>query len=310
MAMRFDVIVVGDYCLDLIFMGLPSAPQPGREVVADAFDMVPGGTCNTALALHRLGVSVGWAGDFGTDAFSQQILAQARAEGLDERLFVRHDRSLRRVTVSASFPGDRTFIAYYDPDPTVPAGLKALAKASARLVYVPGLYTGSAFKLGTQLMRTKGMRLVMDGNTNVETSLADPKVRQAIQAAEIFLPNRAEALRLSGETDLERALSALGGLCPLVVVKDGAQGAFAIQSGQVIHAPAIPVKPLDTTGAGDAFNAGFLKAWLSDLPLPECLRWGNIVGGLSTLGPGGTGKVIREPEVREWLREGDVGGKR
>lgn len=305
MSIRYDVIVVGDYCLDLIFMGLPGAPQPGQEVVAGAFDMVPGGTCNTVLALHRLGVSVGWAGDFGTDTFSQQILAQARAEGLDERLFVRHDRSLRRVTVSASFPGDRTFIAYYDPDPTVPAGLKALAKASARLVYVPGLYVGSAFKLGMQLMRTKGMRLVMDGNTNVEISLTDPKVRQSIQSAEIFLPNRAEALRLTGESDLERALAVLGELCPLVVVKDGAHGAHAIQSGQISHAPAIQVTPLDTTGAGDAFNAGFLKAWLADLPLAECLRWGNIVGGLSTLGPGGAGKVIHEVEVQEWLRAGE-----
>jgi sugar/nucleoside kinase (ribokinase family) len=302
MSLHYDVIVVGDYCLDLIFMGLPGPPEAGREVVAEAFDAVPGGTCNAVFAMHRLGIRVGWAGDFGADTYSRTILEQARGEGLDDRLFVHHERPMRRVTVSASFPGERAFIAYYDPDPPIPAGIKALARASARLVYVPGLYTGGAFKLGMQLMHAKGMRLAMDGNTNDDATLADPKVEQSIRGADLFFPNRAEALRLTGESDLERALLALGRLCPLVVVKDGPNGAQAIQSGQETCSPAIPVSPMDTTGAGDAFNAGFIKAWLDGLDLAQCLRWGNIVGGLSTLGAGGTGKIIREAEVREYLQ--------
>jgi sugar/nucleoside kinase (ribokinase family) len=301
MSLRYDVIVVGDYCLDWIFTGLPETPTLGREVVANGFDMVPGGTCNAVFCLQRLGVSVGWASDFGSDPFSRQILDQARTEGLDDRLFVRHKQPMRRVTVSASYPGERSFIAYYDPEPSVPAALKALALASARLVFVPGLYVGSALKLGLQLIHSKKMLLAMDGNSNVDMSLADSHVEQVLRSLDAFLPNRSEALRLTGETELDRALERLGALCPLVVIKDGANGAVAMQNGQVCSAPAIPVTPLDTTGAGDAFDAGFLKAWLDGCPLAECLRWGAIVGGLSTLGAGGAGRMTRVKDVESWL---------
>jgi sugar/nucleoside kinase (ribokinase family) len=301
MSLFYDVIIVGDYCLDWVFTGLPAPPTPGKEIVAGGFDMVPGGTCNTAFALHRLGVNVGWAGDFGSDPFSQQVLSQARGEGLDDRLFVHHNRPLRRVTVSASFPGDRAFIAYYDPEARVPAGIKALAKASARLVFVPGLYAGSAFQLGRQLIRAKKMRLAMDGNNSLETTIADARVREVLASLDLFLPNRSEALRLAGERDLDCAARRLGELCPLVVIKDGANGAIAIEKGEIYRAPAIPVTPVDTTGAGDVFDAGFIKAWLDGRPVSECLRWGNVVGGLSTLGLGGVGRTIQVKEVEDWL---------
>jgi ribokinase len=69
----------------------------------------------------------------------------------------------------------------------------------------------------------------------------------------------------------------------------------------VFHEPALAVAPLDTTGAGDCFNAGFITAWLEGRSLRECLRWGNVVGGLSTEGLGGTGRPVRREEVEEWV---------
>ncbi|RPI27337.1 MAG: hypothetical protein EHM70_17975, partial [Chloroflexota bacterium] len=98
-----------------------------------------------------------------------------------------------------------------------------------------------------------------------------------------------------------RGLLKLGELCPLVVVKDGPRGAYACVGGEIIHSPGIAITPIDTTGAGDAFNAGFIRAWIDELPLEKCLRWGNVVGGLSTLERGGTGKVITCKDVENWL---------
>ena len=86
-----------------------------------------------------------------------------------------------------------------------------------------------------------------------------------------------------------------------MVVKDGGRGAFACDGNETLHAEPIAITPIETTGAGDSFNAGFVKAWLDSLPLQECLRWGNIVGGLSTLAPGGTGKAVTVEEVKKWL---------
>jgi len=294
---ELDVLVVGDYCLDLIFTGLPSLPELGKEIVASGFEQIPGGAYNTAVALHRLGVHVAWATDFGTDAYSQFVLGRARAEGLDERGFVHHARPLRNLTVAASFPQDRAFLAYYDPAPALPAAAKALATLRARVLYVPGLYAGPLLNAALLIVRAKRMQLVMDGNSYESARMSSPRLRRALGAVDILMPNAAEAFRLTGEVDLLRALHVLGSRTPLVVIKDGAGGAYGLEKGEIVHSPALRLTPLDTTGAGDVFDAGFLAARLEGRPLVECLLWGSIVGGLSTLGAGGTGRVVTRQEV-------------
>ena len=300
--MKYDVIVAGDYYLDLIFSGLPGFPELGKEIVGSGFEMIAGGAFNAAIAMHRLGLKVGWAADFGDDDLSRWVLERVLAEGLDDALFVRHRRPMRRITVSISYPEDRAFVTYVDPEATPPAALKALAKTSAWALYLPGFYHGPFLSAGLTIVRAKRMRLIMDGNSSEEVRLAEPSVRQAVHSVDVFMPNASEARRITGQADLAQAIRALADVCPLVVVKDGASGAHAYADGQVRHSPAIPVTPIDTTGAGDCFNAGFIKAWFEGLPLDECLRWGNVVGGLSTLAHGGAGKAITPDEVRRWLK--------
>ena len=302
MATKYDILAVGSYTADLVFTGMPGLPEMGKEVYSSGFDMMPGEAYNSAIAMHRLGVKVAWAADFGNDMFSRFALEQARQEGIDETYFVHHNRPLRRITVSASFPEERSFITYYDPDPALPAAMKALALVSARAVYIPGFFYGPLFDTGLRIIRFKKMKLIMDGNSGDEVVLADPAMRKAVHNVDMLLPNAAEACHMSGKANLEAALAALGELCPLVVVKDGKNGSYAWSEGKVYHAPAIEVTPLDTTGAGDCFNAGFIKAWLDGRPVMECLRWGNVVGGLSTLARGATGMRITVKEVEEHLR--------
>lgn len=301
MTKKYDVLVAGSYTLDLVFTGLPGLPELGAEVISSGFEMLPGEAFNSAAAMHRLGLKVAWAGDFGCDEFSLFTLERVREEGMDESLFVRHNRPLRRVSVAASFPDDRAFITYYDPEPRYPATLKALATASARSLYVPGFYCGPLFDVGVKLARLKRMKVIMDGNSGEGVSLADEAVQKTVKNVDLLLPNAREARCLTGETDIHQALRKLGQLCPLVVVKDGERGSYAFKQGEVVHVPAIQVVPIDTTGAGDCFNAGFLRAWLDGLPLETCLLWGNVVGGLSTLALGGTGKKITLEDLKHWL---------
>ena len=301
--MKFDVIVVGSYSLDLIFTGLPRFPEMGKDTIGSGFAMLPGEAYSNAVAMHRLGLKVGWAADFGNDDFSRFTLEMVKNEGLDVSLFVHHKKPLRRISVAMSYPQDRAFVTYYDPDPSIPAALKALASSSAKLVYLPGFYFGPFLETGLKLMRLKKMKLVIDGNSDDQAVMTNPKAVKAIHAAELILPNAREARRMTGETDLEKAIRRLGEQCELVVVKDGVNGAYAWNGKQLFHSPAITVDTVDTTGAGDCFNAGFIKAWLEGLPLPECLRWGNIVGGLSTLGMGGTGQKVTEADVRCYLKD-------
>jgi hypothetical protein len=301
MARAHDVLLVGDYFLDLVFTGLPAMPELGQEVFGTGFEMLIGGAFNTAAAMRRLGLRVAWAGDFGNDEFSAMALRQAEAEGVDLSLAVCHARPLRRVTVAASFPEDRAFISYGDPEPPTPAAFKALPKADAEAICIGGTVWGLKVQVGLLLARVRKMRVLMDGNGSERANLGDPGVRRALGSVDVFMPNLREALRLTGARDAEGALAALGGLCRLVVIKAGADGAYAVERGRApVHAPAIPVAPVDTTGAGDSFNAGFVKAWLEGRPLVECLRWGNAIGGLSTTAPG-VKRVITVADVAPYV---------
>jgi sugar/nucleoside kinase (ribokinase family) len=301
----FDVIVVGSYSVDLIFTGLDELPQLGKDVVGKDFKMTVGEAFISTVSMHRLGLNVGWAADFGNDDFSRFALKCAREEGLDESLFVIHDRSYRRVSVAASFPDDRAFITYYDPDPQIPAAIPAIVKSNARLTFIPGLYTGSFLGVGEKLIRLKKMQLVMDGNSSTGEIIGKTRksnaIRNAIKSVDIFLPNAQEARRITEEQDLEAAIRQLGQLCPVIVIKDGSNCSLAYSKNELIHMPAISVDPIDTTGAGDNFNAGFLYAWLNSQSVETCLKWGNIVGGLSTTAMGGTTRKISCDEVREYL---------
>ena len=109
----------------------------------------------------------------------------------------------------------------------------------------------------------------------------------------MLLPNAGEVRRLTGIEDVTAAaiaLSSMGGAGHrTVAVKRGVDGALAVgPDGAIATAGAIAVEAVDTTGAGDSFNAGFLAAWLEGQPLEDALRLGVACGSLSTRSPGGT----------------------
>ena len=306
---RYDVIVVGDYFVDLIFNGLPQFPVLGKEIVGSGFEMLPGGAYNATLAMHRLGLKVGWAVDFGDDDFSRFALERALAP----RVWMTH--SLFTIGGRCGTSPSRLVIPMSDhsspitdPEPGTPAAFKALVAGSARVLFISGVYYGNLHHAGSALVRAKRMKVFMDGNSGDEVTLANPAVRSSLQSVDAFLPNAAEARRLAGKADMDEAMVALAALCPLVIVKDGANGSYARTGGETLHAPGIPVTSVDTTGAGDCFSAGFLKAWFNDRPLAECLRWGNVVGGLSTTALGGTGRPVTAVEVEPLLCEGAQNG--
>jgi sugar/nucleoside kinase (ribokinase family) len=305
MASTFDVIAVGSYSVDMIFSGMNEFPQLGKEVASTDFIMTPGEAFITAVTMHRLDIKVGWATDFGNDDFSLFTLKCIRKEGLDESLFIMHDRPFRRTSVSISYPDEHAFLTYYDPDPQFPAAISAIRKSQALVLYIPGLYYGSLLDVGIKLIRLKKMKMVMDGNSSYGDIFRNCKesaaIQRAIKSSDIFLPNAQEAIRLTGEKDLELAIRRLGDLCPLVVIKDGSNGSLAYENNILHKVPGIPINPIDTTGAGDNFNAGFLRAWLDGQSVDTCLKWGNILGGLSTTELGGTTWKTTIHEVKDLL---------
>jgi sugar/nucleoside kinase (ribokinase family) len=119
----------------------------------------------------------------------------------------------------------------------------------------------------------------------------------------MFMPNTLEALKLTQTRSLDDAVAALSQICNHLVVKRGADGALACLNGQILHSRAMVLeKPVvDTTGAGDVFNGGYLAAYLEGKPVDECLRWGNFCGGQSVQGMGGSNAAPRRVQLDAWL---------
>lgn len=294
MSDQLDILLWGIYFCDLIFTGLAEIPKLGGEVYSREFSLIPGGCYNTALALYRLGLCAGWACDFGDDLFSHFVLQRAREAGIDTRFFTYHPYPVRRITAAFSFSHDRGFISFIDEIEQTSA-IPLIKQYKPQCLFLPHLHYGEKYQDIFATAKQESAMIFMDCQS-IDITLDTPGVREAISSVDIFSPNQAEALQLTGADSVEGALAILAQSAPMVVIKTGMQGAIAQQGNEVIRSPALNIQAVDTTGAGDCFNAGFLYAYLiRKLPLDKCLVAANYCGGISTTDVGGSAI----PEVKQ-----------
>jgi sugar/nucleoside kinase (ribokinase family) len=276
----YDFLVFGEYCCDLIVTGLPELPRLGADIFGSGLGIEVGAAFNTVRALHRLDTCVSWAAQFGNDLFSQFALEHVRAEGVDTRLLVHLDRPLRSISLAFSYTHERGFISYADPVEPLDR-VRIIRENPARCVLFTGLEYSEDFLAAVAAVHEMGAIAAMDCQHGAAT-LETPGVTAALQAVDLFLPNASEAMHLTGAASPKEALRILARYSPRVVVKQGAQGALSAAGEEQLSAEAIPVEAvIDTTGAGDCFNAGFLRSFLRGDDLLTCLRYGNICGGLA-----------------------------
>lgn len=298
-----DVIVLGGriFC-DIIFAGLPSLPRLGEEIYAERLTVNIGGAANTAIALRRLELNPRLLADLGTDFFSTFILATMEREDLDRSLIQMRDRPAAAVTVALPLDGERAFVSYVERDELPVYNVALLRDSGARFLHVCGIGIARRQVEFVQAARALGIRVSLDCSCE-HIDLVDPTTRAILAAVDIILPNIAEAMAMTGARNIYMATKQLGTYVPMVVVKMGADGALAYSHGHWVDAPALPVEPLDTTGAGDCFAAGFILGQINNCSLETCLRYGNVAGGLSTLGCGAT----RAPTLAELQQHAQVG---
>jgi sugar/nucleoside kinase (ribokinase family) len=148
-----------------------------------------------------------------------------------------------------------------------------------------------------QKLKAKGLTISLDTNDDPDDRW-ECGLHEILRHVDVFLPNQREACKAGGTDDLEAAIHKLSQLVPLVVVKLGRQGARAQRGRERFVSPAQAVVPVDTVGAGDSFDAGFLHQYVRGAELPTCLAGGNMAGALSTTRPGGT-EAFRDSAHRE-----------
>ncbi len=138
-----------------------------------------------------------------------------------------------------------------------------------------------------QRLKSRGLTISLDTNDDPDDRW-EGNLKQVLQYVDVFLPNEREACKAAGTEDLEAAIRKLSEAVPLLVVKLGRKGAIAQRAQERFTSPAQVVEPVDTVGAGDSFDAGFLSEYVKGADIPKCLARGNLAGALSTTRPGGT----------------------
>lgn len=301
---KYDVLVWGPIFCDLIFTGLPGMPCLGEELFAENLTFGIGGCAIVANGLQRLGVKVGLVADLGNDPISHIMWHLLEEKGLDLSLIRKHPMPITQLSVALSYPKDRVFVTCFQR-PQEPLKLAdLLEKYPSQHVHICSLLTALECTQAVQIAHAHGATVSLDPGWD-ETGLKDPRLLKMSQAVDFFMPGKSELCQMTQIADSDQAawtqLANMSQGC--LIVKDGANGALAYTKHPLkkTHVPAIAVTPIDTTGAGDAFDAGFLSAYIQGKPLSECLRIGAVCGGLTTTAVGGTNGFPSLEEIDTWL---------
>jgi ribokinase len=282
--MMYDVTVIGEIYLDHVFSGFADWPGPGEEIFTDQYAWeLGGGAITTACALSKLGRSVQLIGLVGEDQFAM-VEARLATFGVSTENIAR-TRERSGVTVSISTTKDRSFFTYRGANRKLAELLRHNSSllneaASARHIHLAMPLAPDDGRNILPQLRGHGATLSIDIGHHVKW-LEDERSLEIVRAVDYMMPNEKEAVLLAGSPEryLERCAS-LG--VRHALVKLGSAGAVMLSDGMEYRVTPPEVQTLDTTGAGDAFDAGFIDAVLSGLTPKQCIEYGCVCGALST----------------------------
>jgi sugar/nucleoside kinase (ribokinase family) len=288
----FDVLVAGELNADLILRG-DVTPAFGQveKLVDDAALTLGSSSAICACGLARLGLRVAFAGVVGDDLFGHFMRDSLAGRGIDTTGVVVDPRLKTGLTVILSRGEDRAMLTY-------PGSIAMLRFDHIPLSMLPRarhLHLGSYFlldRLRPDVPKLFDAAHAHDLTVSIDTNYDpaekwDGGLAEALARTDLFLPNETELYAIAREKNVEGALKAMPDNLT-VAVKLGVSGAIARRDAETAQADILKVDVLDTTGAGDSFDAGFIYGHLAGWALPRALRFASICGSLSTRAAGGT----------------------
>ena len=277
--MSIRVLCAGRLYCDLIFTGTPRLPTHGTEVFAQGLTLhAGGGAFITAATLAKLGVEAGLASILPAPPFESSVQSDMRTHRVDASLCEPAvDGQDPQITTAIATDDDRAFVTRASgvavPDIT------AKTLKGYQHLHIGELRTLQEHPHLVQAAQSAGVTTSLDCSWQDKF---DPNAAQLIETIDVFMPSENEEAALS-EVGISKTCAAL------TVVKCGPKGARARRHGEPdwLTAPTHPVEVVDATGAGDAFNGGFLSRWLVGAALSDCLDTANRCGAIAIQGAGG-----------------------
>lgn len=299
---EFDISIAGEVNLDLILYGLEQSLPLEREILASGFEMTLGSS--SAILAHNLavlGARVGFITQTGNDDMGRIAMERLSKSSVDlSRCTQGPAGSKTGVTILLAHGHSRHILTYPGVmfEMTVD-DLDIDYLASARHFHLSSLFLQKGLHAGLPALfhelKRRGLTISLDTNDDPDDRW-NGILHELLPAVDILLPNSDELLKIARRDTVEASLDALSSTVPLIAVKCGGRGAIVQQGDRRSVINPVPVQPVDTIGAGDSFNAGFLSAWLKGASPEQAAAAGNVTGALSTQKPGGT-EAFRNPRL-------------
>lgn len=299
------LLVVGELNVDIILNGIQGFPELEKEKLAESMTISLGSSSAIMAANSSiLGTETSFCGIAGDDSFGNFIIDELQSKGVDTEYIQKWKDQKTGATIVMNYGAERANISY--------CGTMELLKMEAipwhQLSSFHHLHISSIF-LQKRLRKYIGSILKRAKNMGLTTSLDiqwDPEekwdfdYRKHLPLTDIFLPNKKELLALTQCPDIESALDELKPYAHCIAVKLGEEGSVGHTKEQTVYRPAYKnPKYVDSIGAGDSFNAGFINQFLKGAELSRCLEYGNLMGALNTTAEGGTGAFDSLQGVRQ-----------
>lgn len=285
---------VGFANIDLLYSGLERIPEKGEEVYAKSFDMqLGGGIPGTMINTARLGIPSRVITFIGKDYFSEFV--QKAFEQYQVELVNLYQGDGMPVTLSSAMVchQDRSFLSYRDEVEITP---EIMEQAYCHLTGASVVDMHVGFLDVYRKLKEEGSIQVFD--TGWEDDLSIEKYEEYLKTADYYVPNQKEALKITGESTVEAAAESLSRYFQDVIIKLDKDGCLLKnRDGVRVIPPLEGIEAVDATGAGDAFMSGFLYGLFYHFPVEQCIRFGNVTGGVCVQGMGCLKKYVGEKEL-------------
>jgi sugar/nucleoside kinase (ribokinase family) len=304
-----NVFILGELNVDLIITGSDVTPEWNREKIVESFDTVLGSSSAiTACGLAGLGMNVYFVSVVGDDSYGKFCIEKLHEMGIDTT-YVHMDPALKTgVTLSLSTKKDRALLTYMGAIPQLKPALlpdKLFEKASHIHFGSYFLQKGmqSHWKKLFREAKTHGISTSFDTGWDPEEVWNTDEIVQLVEYTDLFIPSEDEFNQIFATSHLEQAKQKLPTARGTIAVKCGSKGAliFDGKSNQ-LNVPAFDILPIDTTGAGDSFNAGLIYGFLNGKKETELLEFANACGAMATQRIGGATHVPTFEEVESFRR--------
>lgn len=305
---KLDIVVVGELNADLVLTGLTSLPEMGKCKLSQDMDFTLGSASAIfAGNIARLGLNVGFLGKIGDDHTGDFLVKILKKRKVDTSRIIRDKKGKTGICVSlsfpenyamASFPGVRETFCIEDVD----FGYIS----TARHMHMSSYYLQPGIQKGTPVLFRRAKELGLSTSFDPDSDPSgkwDKSIFETLKYVDVFLPNESEAFNISGRGSINSALDCLGEMVNTVVIKSGRNGVWVKNRNKTIHLGIFDIDVIDTTGAGDSFNSGFIYQYLEGSDIEKCALWGNACAAISTTKPGGITAFPYPHELQKFLVE-------